>query len=1266
MVTIAVFLFFLYCTNLILYFLLLQDHLLRAFTTTRLILFFGGEQMSYSTSTSTLDAAAKFDDQGLYLSLIIGAALLLGTGGLVSFLLYTPTLWLKRFYRTNHTLDPPPLTHQPIPSRQNGEGGSGVISGSERSSHSRYQSGLSPTAGCASPMHAASGSPSISSHTVRTRRGGRRVVRRKRLGVSLPYTSALFYRPTWQDWISIEEPSFRHRLEGALSDKDADTAVSPRRQQPQQQQANPATTTTTETHSPASCRAHADASDLLTPPSQQRAVVSPTVEGSTFPTCSTFAERLTSVNSTESLLPKTPLDPQVAVYIFALKYFFSVLCIGELFTVWIMVIASSDNYMKRSIIQRDTHSCAKQDNNATGCEALLPYCIYRGDGLGCDPVALDGIYDFTVSNIHPKSWRWLPVGLLNLCFCVVMVVLTVFFVRKVGQYVKEVMRQQMLHALGYRVICLRGISGTEAVSIEQFRKTFISLDTYFPNANNASGGDPELWGGTSYDNDDDIYVVCDIFGTNCILSAAGIHHYVVRRREVTFAQPGKVQQILPTREAPSGMYHHISETEDVMANLQESIAEEKAMQRQQVIRATSATELQASADNDSPVPREEAVQLMTRLPFPSCCEKVPAVPYYEALFYQRAHQLNKLIEEVPHETSSGAVFVVFSDSNAAFYFLHLFRSQFGGFFSPMSAVIAGPPGNVFQNSLLANKFVRMARFTVLFLVYVGMMLTWSIPISFLSSLESLSMIPGIGKFLGRYRELPESIRTIITSFLPVIVLALFNIALPHIIRLIVMAMGAFNRAECDSGQLYLQYLFMVMTAVVFQAALQGGLAQLEDLLSKPDSEGVTNFFISCVTPSNGYFYAKVVTAATFSTWLDLIDPIGILKVILLRGRAHIQRNYDALFVPSNFEFPRLYSFDLMILSMGLLFHMTAPLLGLFSCAYFLVRYLTQRAKQYDRYRPSLPAAKDCTDFGVPAQVIRCVVWLYCLAELGGVLLLSLRDHSAGVILCSITFGISIILLMYVYVTTRNWTPSLTTAKDVTRFMRASTVQQESYSGASPTVASPACGNANIGMGSPTPQSPAAPLGSSVQRQQNPTTPLWRTVHDEGLLETYEHVTLNQFLFDTQRNPFKNHLLPRKREATMKYQPKHQRLAPINAAAEAAMMMNTEFVVERYWDLGMTWFEADVGSTDAEERLNLSTSAQMLTTPVVVTEVPSLNPVALRKLQESVEQLEGIRNDSCEVELQPTAVYSPTPRTNPQTLRHREDDALSLSSDDEKK
>lgn len=113
-----------------------------------------------------------------------------------------------------------------------------------------------------------------------------------------------------------------------------------------------------------------------------------------------------------------------------------------------------------------------------------------------------------------------------------------------------------------------------------------------------------------------------------------------------------------------------------------------------------------------------------------------------------------------------------------------------------------------------------------------------------------------------------------------------------------------------------------------------------------------------------------------------------------------------------------------MLAMGLLFHMTVPLLNAFVLVYFIIRYYTQRGRLCDRHSAHELPCHDCTDFGLIAQVIRNATLLFCLAEMGGVLLMSLRRHTGGVVLNSITLASGFVVMFYVHAISSQWVVSL--------------------------------------------------------------------------------------------------------------------------------------------------------------------------------------------------------------------------------------------------
>lgn len=915
-------------------------------------------------------------------------------------------------------------------------------------------------------------------------------------------------------------------------------------------------------------------------------------------------------------LPKTPLDPQVSMYLFTLKYFVSVLFLGMIFTIWICPISASDSYMGKYIVWRDSHVCHRHNTSQSRCQSLSPYCVFE-DGK-CNPVAVRGVYQLNVQNISPQSSLWWGVSLLNVGFSLVFAVVTVYYVKRSSEFIRVVMKAQMQQALGYRVSCVRGLD-SGFFSEESFRQRYLTEEAYFPPMNPSPPPPPTptssgratrtesssqntnlpsevIFSPRNAPNEEEYHNV-ECCGISCLYSIFRFERYKTRRTDAIFTEPGRVRHISLTRSSPPGMYSAIYKTERGLSALQEAVAHEKALKRQ--YRMLSVAQRESSqpvsiVEQQEPNPppnSEEAVQvvvaegqstfdmmgnvdppiLMMRAPFPSCCQKIPAVPYREAKFRKYASALNRVIAKVPQQRTAGSVFVVFSDALSSFEFVNLFNYRNARSFHSTSAVIAGPASRVIPGNLPVGRFALYIRVFLLLVLFVVLVFFWSIPVGLLSSLDNIAALPGIGPplYYAYVTYLPPSIQNIVTAYLPVVVLAIFNSVLPFIIRWMVEAMGVFNENERNGGQLYFQHLFMVLTAVIFQAALQGGFDQLSNMLTGMDEGALQNFFVSCVTPQGGYWYAKVIMAIALSAWMELLDPVAILKLFMARGTAHVQRRYDALFAPCNFDYAKIYSFDLMILSIGLLFHMTVPLLTFFAALFFVVRYYTMRQRLFERYRPRLKPLEDCTDFGVSAQVVRSVLALFTLSEFSGVWLMHLRRHTGGMVICALTCVISVALWIWVGNQTRYWVASLSTAR--TFFQNSNRVEISSSSQASNHASHQTDGMAAPLLHHMDPSRPGRveavnrpddEVGGSGEERENMESP-----HEEAF-------TVMEDAQTNEGNPFSGHLLPRQKSQVSRYHPKHQRLATLDIDGEILRMKETEFVVERYWTQAISWFETD--------------------------------------------------------------------------------------------
>lgn len=721
--------------------------------------------------------------------------------------------------------------------------------------------------------------------------------------------------------------------------------------------------------------------------------------------------------------------------------------------------------------------------------------------------------------------------------------------------------------------------------------------------------------------------------------------YRTSRKDATFTRPGVVQQISLVRTSPPGMDQAIRAAEVAKIRFQEAVAHQMALQRRYFTthppptpplspppsssslprqpkeeRSKNGTDEEEEGNDDDgvePLVEREGItevedMLQAKIPVLKCFapltagfHRIPAVPYYEARYRKRANMLNALLREIPEQRSAGSVFILFSDARSAFEFVHLFNCCKASVVQGSYAVIAGPASGLLHGNLLMSRwsyYFRVLLFSLLFLVLV---FCWSIPVGLLSSLNNLAAIPGLGPaFYEAYvTHVSLAVQNILTAYLPVMVLALFGIVLPSIITWMVSSMGLYSQREINAGRLYLEYLFMVLTSVIFQMALQGGLRQLSTMvLGGVDTNTVSHFFASCITPEGGYWYAKVIMAFALSTWLDVVDVSRLFPLLWTRGSAHVQRHYDALFEPCRFfDYPDLYSGELTMLAVGLLFHMTVPLLSLFVAIYFLLRYYTMRQRLYERYRPSqYHPLDDCTDFGVSAQVLRCAVSLFALSEFCAIWLLRIRKHQGGFILCCITFAVGVVLWIWVFFRSQQWVASLQNARNLFPqpvAIMGSRTNPVAFGVPPPSkaVPLPAVCETSLTRAAGAPPSPTLPMAAGEERdgkgkissenvmdavQPSHTLPLLSPPHQQQAEEEEEEVAvlpcpLSPLSPSSSVHPFGGALLPTQNSLLAAFHPKHQQLAPIDVDADVLAIKQFEHTVVRYWTYSISWFEGDL-------------------------------------------------------------------------------------------
>eukprot|EP00658_Telonema_sp_P-2_P080301 TRINITY_DN7965_c0_g1_i6.p1 TRINITY_DN7965_c0_g1~~TRINITY_DN7965_c0_g1_i6.p1 ORF type:complete len:806 (-),score=162.01 TRINITY_DN7965_c0_g1_i6:43-2460(-) len=550
-----------------------------------------------------------------------------------------------------------------------------------------------------------------------------------------------------------------------------------------------------------------------------------------------------------------------------------------------------------------------------------------------------------------------------------------------------------------------------------------------------------------------------------------------------------VSAVIPSTVVSLGLRKDYEKFIEAKQNLEDAIGEERTYHRElQAAAATSARSSTSSttavdangniikkSDNESGGGVEEPLlskpPLMGRI-FPKVWKKVPIVATRKEMLRAASEELNnKIISEraarleveksdviskkasiksggqhhqhtpssldaiMPSEDDdqhyrrhiqhSGGVFVVFKDAQCAFEYVEVFNSQYGGLLSNQRASIAGPPSEVIDTVLGNNKFVSALICTALITGFVWLIFFWSIPVAFLGSLSQLSTLPGIGGPIGEFvNSIPLGLRNILQAYLPVIVLTLFGMFLPDVARKIVNMGGVPTKSATDYYQAMLMFSFNFINGVVLQAALQGGLAQLAALIKEPSEQSAATFIVAIISPQGGYWYASVVSGY-MGQWLNvaLLSPVILMKIFV--SRVGTQRAYDDLFKTWEAAFHMMFTSLMVSTGMGVLFHFSVPLLGLFVGLFFICAYFSHRGILLDNYVPKLnPTTQMVSSFRLLITSLRILCVLYCVAAIGAVMVCSLKNSPGAASVASIAVVIGVVVALYCFYVTSRWVPTL--------------------------------------------------------------------------------------------------------------------------------------------------------------------------------------------------------------------------------------------------
>ena len=856
-------------------------------------------------------------------------------------------------------------------------------------------------------------------------------------------------------------------------------------------------------------------------------------------------------------------DPIGAVYLHFLKLCALLFIVATFVcTAVIVPLAATDDYINELRLSTDPEECRKK--NVSDCseglhcglsEPIFPavnmtFVLENWDlfswfnNVSCVPIPSEGLYSLSLQNIAIESNRMYGVSIAMVLFASLVVLVVYYGISSLCEYMQRTVCLQLQNCVGWRTVLLTGLS-EEQGSMADLLVFFREYAKIAPVPTSASLRREEDTPAVPANDADD-------------------------RSLALFTKPELMWRIEASHfpsEAPKDFDKTLQEYTEALVAFTNAVAEEQAYRR----------ELEEENGPSS------ATAVLEKRVLPAVWKKTPVVAHYGDKLEEAGAALNKALHTVPSLPFGGVAFLLLPTAIDAIYFVKWFN-ECRGTTSRSEARIAGPASGVMKENIFTHRFLFRFLTLLIAFVFVVLVFFWAVPVAFLGSLDSLSTIPGIGDGVKYFSEnVSPTVRGILQAYLPVIVLVLFNLILPWLIRLFARKSGTMTDSDTDEAMMTMLFVFFFMTQVVLQAALQGGLFQLAAIIQDPKKETIFMLIVAIVSPQGGYWYALVISSALLSVWLDALLLGPYFVSMFLGPRAAVQKSYDDLYNRQVLPYPILIAVQLVRLSIGILFHSTVPLLVPFVALYFLCSYLSVRGVIRDNTTPARPLAEDRTNFQLAFTIWTIFSVLYVIATICGVIVCIVKEVPGAAAMAAAACLAAVVLLVYVIVVSRRVEERIESwAKEVSwgacnnegSVSLSAVILEGADASSSPdrklndSILSPLKPRYGS-LSDASSEAPQSPPTAAVRRSSSPVakgkaaaTPVetpqfasWQVVESEAARTT--------------RNDFNSYL------------PAHQFLQPVHVVHIRQEVQNTTFSVERVWGSDGKE-EARVAEPNAEE------------------------------------------------------------------------------------
>ncbi|KAI0819394.1 DUF221-domain-containing protein [Trametes gibbosa] len=248
------------------------------------------------------------------------------------------------------------------------------------------------------------------------------------------------------------------------------------------------------------------------------------------------------------------------------------------------------------------------------------------------------------------------------------------------------------------------------------------------------------------------------------------------------------------------------------------------------------------------------------------------------------------------------------------------------------------PDDVVWSNLNMNPYEARIRTAVSWAITIGMIIVWAIPVAFIGVVSNVHSLCATYSWLAWLCTLPPVIVGIISGILPPALLAVLNMLLPIILRLLARFEGITQRTKIELSLMSRFFLFLVINSFLVVTVSSGIIAALPDLVNNPAS--IPSLLAKNLPKASNFFLTYVVLqglSGTAAGFLQVV-PLVLYYVKLFILGSTPRSIYDIKYTLRSVAWGTLFPSITLLVVITIAYSIISPIINGLSAVMFFLFY----------------------------------------------------------------------------------------------------------------------------------------------------------------------------------------------------------------------------------------------------------------------------------------------------------------------------------------